>query len=119
MVIEKAWAKLHLSYNAIDGGLPNEVLHAFSGAPTKNYLVRNYMDNLDALFQIILEAEQKEHIICCGTSPEDCKKSLEQVGLVGGHAYTVLGVYDQPYKMLKIRNPWGSLEWKRAGSDSD
>ena len=103
MVIEKAWAKLHRSYNAIDGknvfilgGLPNEVLHAFSAAPTKNYLVRNYMENLDELFQIIIEAEQKEHIICCGTEPEDSQRSLEKVGLVGGHAYTVVH-FDQIY----------------------
>lgn len=42
MILEKAWAKLHGSYGAIVGkifiliigGLPNEVLHAFSGAPT-------------------------------------------------------------------------------------
>lgn len=32
--MEKAWAKIHGSYGAIVGGLPNEVLHAFSGAPT-------------------------------------------------------------------------------------
>lgn len=35
MILEKAWAKLHGSYGAIIGGLPNEVLHAFSGAPTE------------------------------------------------------------------------------------
>lgn len=34
MILEKCWAKLHGSYGAIVGGLPNEVLHAFSGAPT-------------------------------------------------------------------------------------
>ena len=34
MILEKCWAKLHGSYAAIVGGLPNEVLHAFSGAPT-------------------------------------------------------------------------------------
>ena len=63
------------------------------------------MDNLDALFQIILEAEQKEHIICCGTSPEDCKKSLEQVGLVGGHAYTVVH-----YHLSIARSLWSTLQ---------
>lgn len=35
MILEKCWAKLHGSYGAIVGGLPNEVLHAFSGAPTE------------------------------------------------------------------------------------
>jgi calpain-15 len=34
MILEKCWAKLHKNYGNIVGGLPNEVLHAFSGAPT-------------------------------------------------------------------------------------
>lgn len=37
MILEKCWAKLYGSYEAIDGGLPNEVLHAYSGAPTYQY----------------------------------------------------------------------------------
>ena len=34
MLLEKCWAKLNGSYGDIVGGLPNEVLHAFTGAPT-------------------------------------------------------------------------------------
>jgi len=34
MILEKCWAKLYGSYSSIVGGLPDEVLHAFSGAPT-------------------------------------------------------------------------------------
>jgi len=37
MILEKCWAKLFGSYENIVGGLPNEVLHAFSGAPTFYY----------------------------------------------------------------------------------
>ena len=33
MVLEKCWAKLYGSYAHIIGGLPDEVLHAFSSAP--------------------------------------------------------------------------------------
>ena len=33
MVLEKIWAKLFGSYANIVGGLPQEVLHAFSSAP--------------------------------------------------------------------------------------
>jgi hypothetical protein len=34
IILEKCWAKLNKNYGEIIGGLPNEVLHAFSGAPT-------------------------------------------------------------------------------------
>lgn len=37
MILEKCWAKLHGSYGAIVGGLPGEVLHAISAAPTDCY----------------------------------------------------------------------------------
>ena len=30
-----------------------------------------------------------------------------------------LGVYDSPFPMLKIRNPWGNVEWKGTASDGD
>ncbi len=51
------------------GGLPNEVLHAFSAAPTYNYSVANYRDKLDELFYKLLDADKKGEIICCGTEP--------------------------------------------------
>ena len=48
MILEKCWAKLFGSYEAIIGiffldlgGLPNEVLHAFSGAPTFYHSITN------------------------------------------------------------------------------
>ena len=46
-----------------------------------------------------------------------------KVGLVPGHAYTVLRVYEKKQKdkpdlrLLKLRNPWGSFEWNGAWSD--
>jgi hypothetical protein len=47
MVLEKCWAKLFGSYDAIEGiifliqgGLPDEVLHAFSAAPTYHHRIK-------------------------------------------------------------------------------
>ena len=39
MVLEKCWAKLYGSYANINGGLPNEVLHAFSSAPVFFHMI--------------------------------------------------------------------------------
>jgi hypothetical protein len=41
VILEKCWAKINTSYAEIVGGLPNEVLHAFSGAPTFYRRVQN------------------------------------------------------------------------------
>jgi hypothetical protein len=83
MVLEKCWAKLFGSYASIDGtnypilgGLPNEVLHAFSAAPTYNYSVASYRDHMDELFHKMIEADSREQIICCGTEPENWQGDL-------------------------------------------
>ena len=49
--------------------------------------------------------------------------AMRKVGLVPGHAYTVLRVYEKKRKdkgdlrLLKLRNPWGTFEWTGAWSD--
>jgi calpain-15 len=50
MILEKCWAKLHGSYGAIIGGLPFEVLHAFSGAPTSNTNIPKTQKGWDELW---------------------------------------------------------------------
>jgi calpain-15 len=67
MVLEKCWAKLFGSYEAIDGGLPNEVLRAFSAAPTYNFRMNSKKEDQDKLWEKILQADRLDYIICCGT----------------------------------------------------
>lgn len=41
------------------------------------------------------------------------------MGIVAGHAYTMISVYDiKSTKLLKMRNPWGQFEWKGMYSDN-
>lgn len=54
------------------------------------------------------------------------KSALEQLGLVGNHAYSVLKVLEVKDRMddkiclIQLRNPWGcDLEWKGDWSDED
>lgn len=43
---------------------------------------------------------------------------MEDVGLVCGHAYSILKVKEVTgMKFVQLRNPWGSFEWKGAWSD--
>ena len=48
LVLEKCWAKLYESYQAIDGGFANTALHALSGALTKNYNIKQKTKNIDS-----------------------------------------------------------------------
>lgn len=59
------------------------------------------------------------------------EQMLEKEGLVAGHAYSVISAMEvsetlpgglpkpggESFRMLKIRNPWGSYEWKGKWSD--
>ena len=43
-------------------------------------------------------------------------------GIVGGFCYSLLGVYTlnvNGAKLVKLRNPWGAVEWSGSYSDSD
>ena len=45
-------------------------------------------------------------------------KSNGTKGLAGGHAYAVLEAWEEgDIKLLKLRNPWGEVEWEGDWSD--
>ena len=50
VILEKCWAKLYGSYANIIGGLPNEVLHAFSGAPVYFHPIPNSPEKQNLLW---------------------------------------------------------------------
>lgn len=52
----------------------------------------------------------------CGSTDVETKDELDKVGLISGHAYSLLSAYEvsfqgQPVKLVKLRNPWGEKEW--------
>jgi len=42
------------------------------------------------------------------------------MGLIGGHAYSLLSAYEgeNGLKLIKLRNPWGQHEWNGDWSDN-
>ena len=52
------------------------------------------------------------HCVPGGTGPS------AQKGVVGTHAYAVLEAWEgDGLRMLKLRNPWGEVEWEGDWSD--
>lgn len=46
-------------------------------------------------------------------------------GIMTGHAYGVLDVFEiktpdriRPHRLIRIRNPWGEMEWKGKWGDT-
>ena len=92
LLLEKAWAKLHGSYDRIISGYAHETMRDLTGAPAFEYQIK---DNKDSIFAKIEEAKNYDWAIAagCDAKSEDEKAKLKELGLVGEHSYGIIGVY--------------------------
>ncbi|XP_073466627.1 calpain-3 isoform X3 [Aquarana catesbeiana] len=164
-LLEKAYAKLHGSYEALKGGNTTEAMEDFTGGVTEFYEIK---DAPKDLFKIMKKAFERGSLIGCsideanglsyGISPPDMGQALIRMiqsegdkqpalegkglepkpsvaivpaqfetrmasGLVKGHAYSVTGVEETTFKadkvkLVRLRNPWGQVEWNGSWSDN-
>lgn len=119
MLLEKAWAKLHGSYERIEAGFAENVLRDLTGAPSE--VIHN--DN-ELLWDKLLEGEKNKYMMAASAgSTKASKELLESLGLIGNHSYGILDVRDiikkdkSKDKLIRLRNPWGDFEWKGDWSD--
>jgi len=125
-LLEKAYAKLMGSYEALKGGSTSEAMEDFTGGVTENFDLR---ENPPAnLFQQMLKAHQRSSLMGCSIEAMPGKMEAElENGLIMGHAYSITSVKAVDIQtsrmkgkipMVRIRNPWGNeCEWKGAWSD--
>ncbi|XP_030628608.1 calpain-8 [Chanos chanos] len=120
-LLEKAYAKVNSSYEALSGGCTTEGFEDFTGGIAENY------DLLRApphLFKIIQKALYRGSLLGCSidiTSVYETEAVTRQK-LVKGHAYSITGaevvhLYGSPVELVRIRNPWGEVEWTGPWSD--
>lgn len=121
-LLEKAYAKLHGSYEALSGGSACEAMEDFTGGVTESIDLKNPPKQL---FLLMLKAYERSSLMSCsipvGAIPEEKLAS----GLVAGHAYSITAVrlvYIERLKgrmpLIRLRNPWGDdTEWRGAWSD--
>ena len=119
LLLEKAWAKLHNSYEKIELGLTKDVLRDLTGAPCMVFTT----DDPNA-WEKLLDAESNKYLLTASAGNTKSSQSLiEQMGLIGQHAYAILDVQHVEtltgaVRLLKMRNPWGNGEWAGDWSDS-
>ena len=122
-ILEKAFAKLHGSYNHITSGDPSLAIRTIYGAPYKKATHADYANNLGGLWAFLKEGDDSRDIMTCGTSGSN-HFTQNAVGLANGHAYTVQGVKEvtdaqgTKTQLVRLRNPWGAEQYKGPWCDS-
>ncbi|EDW73190.1 uncharacterized protein Dwil_GK16784 [Drosophila willistoni] len=125
-LLEKAYAKLHGSYEALKGGTTCEAMEDFTGGVTEWYDIKEAPPNL---FSIMIKAAERGSMMGCSLEPDPNVLEAEtHEGLIRGHAYSITKVclmdISTPNRqgklpMIRMRNPWGNdAEWNGPWSDS-
>ncbi|KAK9692429.1 hypothetical protein RND81_09G263800 [Saponaria officinalis] len=122
-VLEKAYAKLHGSYEALEGGLVQDALVDLTGGAGEEIDMRSAQAQIDLasgrLWSQLLRFKQEGFLLGAG-SPSGSDVHVSASGIVQGHAYSILQVREiDSHKLVQIRNPWANeVEWNGPWSDS-
>jgi len=127
MLIEKAYAKLHGSYESLSLGWAYEAMMDMTGAPCTTFLFtdEDVASSIESgeFWNRLVEMDSQGYILSASTPGEDTytttNKQAPETGLIPGHAYTFIAAksLSNGEKLVHIRNPWGAVEWKGDWSD--
>ncbi|XP_031616976.1 calpain-A-like [Contarinia nasturtii] len=125
VLLEKAYAKLHGSYEALRGGSTCEAMEDFTGGVTEMYELKEAPANL---FDILIKGHERDSMMACSIEADPSVLEAEtKFGLIRGHAYSItkIALMDivtpnttGKIQMVRLRNPWGNdAEWNGPWSD--
>jgi calpain-15 len=121
MILEKAWAKLHGSYSFIVSGHSSEVYVKLCKSPCES-VYHMEMDE-GRLWYLMRRATELSYHMSTGSADEKLS-SAQLSGVKHNHAYGILCAHEisikgTKWRMLKLRNPWGHMEWTGNWKFSD
>ena len=126
-ILEKAYAKLHGSYEAIEGGFVHGgLIDLCGGAGEMIEMNDRAMGSGRARSQLwnkIKGYRDAGFMMGCG-SHAGSDANTNNKGIVQGHAYAILRVVEETdrqgkHRLVCLRNPWGQTEWKGKWGDKD
>eukprot|EP00271_Cylindrocystis_brebissonii_P022953 TRINITY_DN90_c1_g1_i1.p1 TRINITY_DN90_c1_g1~~TRINITY_DN90_c1_g1_i1.p1 ORF type:complete len:538 (+),score=62.97 TRINITY_DN90_c1_g1_i1:160-1773(+) len=125
-IIEKAYAKLHGGFKAINGGLDDVSFRNLTGAPAFTLWISAKHRLLPDGIQVDSENAWS---LTLGFYQAGCLLAAAHEGVAGqedagnlpdGHAFSILHVIQvteksdgsgDRFRLLNLRNPWGTMEW--------
>ncbi|KAH8839422.1 hypothetical protein MCOR08_006363 [Pyricularia oryzae] len=115
-LLEKAYAKAHGDYEAIEGGFTGEGIEDLTGGITQEIYATDILDKEHFWKEGLLRVN-KDFLFGCSTGIWG-RGTGERRGIVELHAYSVMKTVEiGGHRLLMLRNPWGRDEWKGKWSD--
>ncbi|KAE9029088.1 hypothetical protein PF011_g1266 [Phytophthora fragariae] len=143
-LLEKAYAKLHGSYEALIGGFVDCALNDLTGMCSEQVILKEGFPGFgenpyipakpqqkhgDPFWEKLARYKQSGTLMGCSIQPpvtakEVAVESSAGNGLYFKHAYALVDVAEiktakgESVRLVKLRNPWGMGEWTGPWSDS-
>ena len=114
-LLEKAYAKAHGDYSALESGFVGEGIEDLSGGVTTELFSTDILDK-DKFWREELMNVNKQFLFGCGQMNG---VHGQRRGIIEKHAYSVMEAREiKGIRLVKLRNPWGSGgEWQGSWSD--
>lgn len=114
-MLEKAYAKAHGDYAAIEGGFTGEGIEDLTGGVTTELFSTDIL-NKDYFWKEELLKVNEEFLFGCATGL--FRGWGERKGIQERHAYSIMRAVEiDDHRLLLLKNPWGKGEWTGPWSD--
>jgi hypothetical protein len=127
-LIEKAYAKLHKTYENLNGGKMTDAMVDLTGEASEKYNLRDPkivpMVDSGELWSMMIRYYRQGSLLGCSNSVKgeegEQNEEIGGDGIWNNHAYGIMDIRDiKGLRLIRIRNPWGEGEWKGTFGDED
>lgn len=128
-LMEKAFAKLHRTYENLHGGALSEAMVDLTGGVSQKFYLKapEVVESIESgqFWKDLKKYHQQGYLLGCANTVKDENGNPEETmgpqGILSNHAYGIQQIVEaqNDLLMLRIRNPWGQGEWTGKFCDDD